>query len=80
MEAIADFFDIPIDTLFVREHRHSGGYNVVGNGNRAANITIGTLKDKLQDLQQIIEEKDKRIKLLEDMLEIYRERLSEQKS
>ena len=39
LEAIADFFDIPIDALFVREHQHSGGYNVVGNGNRVANIT-----------------------------------------
>jgi transcriptional regulator with XRE-family HTH domain len=79
LEKIADFLNVPIDALFVRELPH-GGYNVVGNGNHVANITIGTLKGKLQDQQQIIEEKDKRIKLLEEMIELYRQRLSEQKS
>lgn len=77
LEKIADFLNVPIDALFIREQPH--GYNVVGNGNNVANITIGTLKGKVQDQQQIIEEKDKRIKLLEEMLEMYRERLSEQK-
>lgn len=78
LEKIADFLNVPIDALFIREHPH--GYNVVGNGNNVANITIGTLKDKVQDQQKIIEEKDKRIRLLEEMLEMYRERISEQKS
>lgn len=78
LEKIADFLNVPIDALFVRDQPH--GYNVVGNGNNVANITIGTLKGKVQDQQQIIAEKDKRIKLLEEMLEMYRERLSEQKS
>ena len=77
LEIIADFLDIPIDALFIREHQHSG-YNVVENGNHVANITIGTLKGKLKDQQQIIAEKDKRIQLLEEMLEMYRERLNEQ--
>ena len=63
LEKIADFLNVPIDALFVRELPH-GGYNVVGNGNHVANITIGTLKGKLQDQQQIIEEKDKRIMTL----------------
>lgn len=74
LEQIADFFGISIDTLFLRERPHDG-YNVVGNGNHVANITIGSLKGRLQDQQQIIAEKDKRIKLLEEMLELYRERL-----
>jgi transcriptional regulator with XRE-family HTH domain len=78
LEKIADFLNVPIDALFIREQPH--GYNVVGNGNNVANITIGTLKGKVQDQQKIIEEKDKRIQLLEEMLEMYRERLSEQKS
>ena len=78
LEIIADFLEVPIDALFQREHNHSG-YNVVGNGNHVANITIGTLKGKLQDQQQIITEKDKRIQLLEEMLEMYRQRLNEQK-
>lgn len=78
LEIIADFLEVPIDALFLREHNYSG-HNVVGNGNHVANITIGTLKGKLQDQQQIITEKDKRIQLLEEMLEMYRQRLSEQK-
>ena len=78
LEIIADFLEVPIDALFLREHNHSG-YNVVGNSNHVANITIGTLKGKLHDQQQIIAEKDKRIQLLEEMLEMYRQRLSEQK-
>lgn len=78
LEIIADFLEVPIDDLFIREHSYSGS-NVAGNGNNAANITIGTLKGKLQDQQQIIAEKDKRIQLLEEMLELYRERLNEQK-
>lgn len=78
LEIIADFLEVPIDALFLRERNYSG-HNVVGNGNHVANITIGTLKGKLQDQQQIITEKDKRIQLLEEMLEMYRQRLSEQK-
>ena len=78
LEIIADFLEVPIDDLFIRERSYSGS-NVAGNGNNAANITIGTLKGKLQDQQQIIAEKDKRIQLLEEMLELYRERLNEQK-
>lgn len=73
LEKIADFLNIPIDALFVREQPH--GYNIVGNGNNVANITIGTLKDKVQDQRSIIAEKDKRIALLEEMVELYREQL-----
>lgn len=75
LEKIADFLNVPIDALFIREQPH--GYNIVGNGNNVANITIGTLKGKVQDQQQIIDEKDKRIRLLEEMLEMYRERVNE---
>ena len=76
LEAIADYLDSPIESMFVRDRQY--GYNVVGNGNNVANITIGTLKDKVQDQQSIIEEKDKRIALLEDMVELYREQLGKQ--
>lgn len=74
LETIADFLEIPIDTLFIREHLYSDP-GAVGNDN----IPVGSLKVKLKDLQQIIAEKDKRIQLLEEMLELYRERLNEQK-
>lgn len=68
LEKIADFFDVPIDALFKRNKRY--GYNVVGNSNNVANITIGELRGKARSLEQIIEEKDKRIALLEDMVEL----------
>ena len=68
LEKIADFFDVPIDALFQRSNRY--GYSVVGNSNNVANITIGELRGKAKSLEQIIEEKDKRIALLEDMVEL----------
>lgn len=68
LEKIADFFDVPIDALFQRSKSY--GYNVVGNSNNVANITIGELRGKAKSLEQIIEEKEKRIALLEDMVEL----------
>ena len=68
LEKIADFFDVPIDALFQRSKSY--GYNVVGNSNHVANITIGALRGKAKSLEQIIVEKDKRIALLEDMVEL----------
>ena len=66
LEKIADYFDVPIDVLFKRNKTY--GYNAVGNSNRVANITIGELRGKTKSLEKIIEEKDKRIALLEDMI------------
>ena len=68
LEKIADFFDVPIDTLFQRAKSY--GFNVIGNSNNVASITIGELKGKAQAQDRIIEEKDKRIALLEDMVEL----------
>jgi len=68
LEKIADFFDVPIDSLFQRSKTY--GYNVVGNSNHVANITIGQLRGKTKALEQIIEEKEKRIVLLEEMVEM----------
>lgn len=68
LEKIADFFEVPIDTLFQRSKNY--GYNVVGNSNHVANITIGELRGKTKSLEKIIEEKDKRIALLEDMISL----------
>ena len=59
---------MPIDALFKRNKSY--GYNVVGNSNNVANITIGELRGKARSLEQIIEEKDKRNALLEDMVEL----------
>ncbi len=66
LEKIADFFDVPIDALFQRSKQY--GYHVVGNSNQFANVVIGELRGKTESLEQIIEEKDKRIALLEEMV------------
>ncbi|MBQ7690467.1 MAG: hypothetical protein IJT30_04640 [Muribaculaceae bacterium] len=68
LEKIADFFDVPIDALFQRGK--NDGYNVVGNFSRAAGISFGELRGRVKSLEQIILEKDKRIALLEDMVEL----------
>lgn len=74
LEQIADFFDVPIDAFFQRAKSY--GYNVVGNSNNVANITIGELKGKAKSLEQIIVEKDKRIALLEDMVELLKRQVN----
>ena len=71
LEKIADFFEVPIDTLFQRSKNY--GYNVVGNSNHVANVTIGELKGKYQAQEKIIEEKEKRIQLLEEMIELLKQ-------
>jgi len=77
LEKIADFFDVPIDTLFQRAKNY--GYNVIGNSNNVG-ITIGELKGKAQAQSRIIEEKDKRIALLEDMIALLKQQLKTSKS
>jgi len=77
LEKIADFFDVPIDTLFQRAKNY--GYNVIGNSNNVG-ITIGELKGKAQAQEEIIEEKDKRIALLEDMIALLKQQLKTSKS
>ncbi len=77
LEKIADFFDVPIDTLFQRAKNY--GYNVIGNSNNVG-ITIGELKGKAQAQSRIIEEKDKRIALLEDMIALLKQQLETSKS
>jgi len=68
LEALADFFEVPIDTFFARKQNF--GYNVVGNRNNVGYVTIGELQGKNESLEKIIEEKDKRIALLEEMIEL----------
>ncbi len=78
LEEIADFFDVPIDTLFQRGKSY--GYNVIGNSNNVASITRGELREKAQAQDRIIEEKDKRIALLEDMIVLLKRQLESSKS
>lgn len=71
LEKIADFFGVPIDTFFDRETSNNG-VSVSGTSNRVHNFTVNNHYD-VKSLQTLLEEKDKRIKTLEDMIEILKE-------
>ena len=53
---------------------------MVGNSNNVACLTIGALEEKTANLQALIEEKDKRIELLETVNEMLRKELEDIKS
>lgn len=78
LEKIADFLDIPIDTLFIRERQYD--IEEVNHGKELANVSVRTLKNKVRDQQIIIEEKDKRIALLEEMVSMLRRQIEEKSS
>lgn len=66
LEQIADFFGVSIDTLFIRESAHAGVADVA-NPNVIANLQISRL-------EAIIVEKDKQIALLEEMIEVLKQK------
>ena len=71
LERVADFFQVPIDTFFVRNSLVAP--SVVGNGNTFNNNNSVVITNQLQHahietLEKLIDEKDKRILLLEKLL------------
>ena len=71
LERVADFFQVPIDTFFVRNCLVAP--SVVGNGNTFNNNNSVVITNQLQHahietLEKLIDEKDKRILLLEKLL------------
>lgn len=64
LEKIADFFGVPVDEFFDREQSVNG---VLVGGVRN-NVHHFSVKTDPAALQALIDEKDKRIKLLEDMI------------
>lgn len=66
LEKIADFFGVPVDEFFDREPAVTG-VRVGGVRNNVHHFSVSTDPTALQ---QLIEEKDKRIALLEDMVSI----------
>lgn len=69
LEKIADFFGVPVDAFFDREVT-AGGVNVGGVRNKVHHFSIANGDPDVKNLQSLIEEKDKRIKLLEEMVEL----------
>lgn len=84
LEPIADFFKVSMDFFFDRNVDYipfTG--NVIGNGNAIGNgNTIGKIdsvieseyKMKIESLEKLIEEKDKRIKTLEELIAVLRDK------
>ena len=74
LEEIANFFGVSIDTFFIRNKQPH--ISVVGNNNNnIACFTVGALEEKTANLQALIEEKDKRIELLETVNEMLKREL-----
>lgn len=77
LEQIADFFNVTIDTFFIRE----GGIELSStdskNGLKSASAYVLQQEVKQRDdiirfKDQMLREKDERIKLLEELLAVYR--------
>lgn len=77
LEQIADFFSVTIDTFFIRE----GGIELSStdskNGLKSASAyvlqqEVKQREDIIRFKDQMLQEKDERIKLLEELLAVYR--------
>lgn len=77
LEAIADFFGVSMDTFFIREKKPS--ISVVGNSNNVACVTIKGLEERNEHLALLLEEKDKRIALLESMNDLLQKEIASRK-
>jgi transcriptional regulator with XRE-family HTH domain len=84
LEQIADFFNVTIDTFFIRE----GGIELSStdskNGLKSASAYVLQQEVKHRDdvikfKDDMLREKDERIKLLEELLEVYRAQKSNAK-
>lgn len=73
LERIADFFGVSIDEFFDRNQKVNG---VMVSGVRN-NVHHFSVKTNLEALQALIEEKDKRITVLEEMVALLKEKKSE---
>lgn len=63
LEKIADFFGVPTDYFFTREN------------SRAPLTAEDSLKESKENLMTLIEEKDKRIKNLEEIISLLKEKI-----
>lgn len=67
LEKIADYFGVPVDTFFDREPSNNG-VSVGGVRNQVHHFTIDPGAQEIKALTSLIEEKDKRIQTLEEMI------------
>ena len=68
IEAIADYFDVPIDYFFERkfgQKEQNLGHQVNGNGNTVSgDITLNECKTENAHLKELLEEKERTIQIL----------------
>ncbi|MCB6272045.1 XRE family transcriptional regulator [Bacteroides cellulosilyticus] len=76
LEPIADFFQVSMDVFFERKVSFSpstsivnGNGNAIGNGNTIT-ISENEYKLKIENLEKLLDEKDKRIETLETLVEV----------
>lgn len=77
LEAIADFFDLPTDYFFDRGKSYDNGQSVNVAGNSNSKIRISQILEREQSLRSLVEEKEKRIKLLEEMNEVLKSTIND---
>lgn len=77
LEPVADFFQVSMDVFFNRKVPFTplgsnviGNGNAVGNGNTITTLTENEYKTKVENLERLLEEKDKRIHTLETLVEV----------
>lgn len=74
LEKIADFFGIPIDSLFDRE-TPNGSVNVGGVRNRVHHFSVGAVVADNKQYEALIAEKDAHIAALQDTIRILKSQL-----
>lgn len=80
LEPVADFFEVSMDTFFERKVEFTttphvfGNGNAVGNGNTIMTLAENEYKIRIETLEQLIEEKDKRIETLETLVKLLQKR------
>lgn len=79
IEAVADFFDVSMDTFFSRDFSKNG-INIKDVHNSFRNINLQSdnkhLEAMVETLKELIAEKDRRIELLEEINNLYKSQLS----
>lgn len=73
LEKIADFLCVPIDTFFDREDSNYG----VNIGGVKSHVHDFQINNATKSMEALIEEKDKRIQLLEDMVSMLKAQLKD---
>lgn len=77
LEPVADFFQVSMDVFFERKVQFTtspnhvfGNGNAVGNGNTIMTPAENEYKIKIENLERLLEEKDKRIETLQKLVDI----------